>query len=66
VLTEIGRESALLALIGPRWLDTRDASNRRRIDDSADPIRMELQDALRDGAAIIPVLFENVSPTSPT
>jgi TIR domain len=61
VLTAIGRESALLVLIGPRWLETRDASSRRRIDDSADPIRMELQDALRDGAAIIPVLLENAS-----
>jgi len=61
VLTAIGRESALLMLIGPRWLDTRDASGKRRIDDPADPIRMELQDALRDGAAIIPVLLENAS-----
>jgi TIR domain len=61
VLTAISRESALLVLIGPRWLETRDASSRRRIDDSADPIRMELQDALRDGAAIIPVLLENAS-----
>jgi len=61
VMTAIGRESALLMLIGPRWLETRDATGKRRIDDPADPIRMELHDALRDGAAIIPVLLENAS-----
>ena len=33
VMTAIGRESALLMLIGPRWLETRDATGKRRIDE---------------------------------
>jgi hypothetical protein len=61
VLHEIDRQSALLVLIGPRWLETRDASGARRIDDPGDPIRMEVHDGIRDGATIIPVLLENAS-----
>jgi hypothetical protein len=61
VLHEIDRQSALLVLIAPRWTETRDASGARRIDDPADPIRMEVHDGIRDGATIIPVLLENAS-----
>lgn len=61
VLSEIDRDSALLVLIGPRWLDAKDVAGGRRIDDPGDPIRMEVHDGIRDGAAIIPILLENAA-----
>jgi len=59
VLNEIDRETALLVLIGRDWSDVRDSGKNRRLDNPDDPIRLEIADALRDGAAIIPLLLEN-------
>lgn len=59
VLDEIDRDSVLLVLIGQKWGETRDASGNRRLDKPDDPIRLEIADAMRDGAAIIPLLLEN-------
>ena len=36
----------MLALIGKRWLDSQDASGRRRLDDPADFVRVEIERAL--------------------
>jgi hypothetical protein len=59
VLNEIDRDSVLLVLIGQKWGDARDAGGNRRLDKPDDPIRLEIADAMRDGAAIIPLLLEN-------
>lgn len=59
VLNEIDRDTALLVIIGKDWSDVRDSGKNRRLDNPDDPIRLELADALRDGAAIIPLLLEN-------
>lgn len=59
VLREIDRDSALLVLIGKDWLNAKDAHGRRRLDNSDDPLRPEIADGLRDGAAILPILLEN-------
>ena len=59
VLNEIDRDTALLVLIGNDWSNIRDTGKNRRLDNPSDPIRLEIADALRDGAAIIPLLLEN-------
>ena len=59
VLDEIDHGSALLVLIGRNWASALDAHGQRRLDNSDDPIRLEIADALRDGAVVIPVLLEN-------
>ncbi len=59
VLDEIDRDSVLLVLIGRDWSNARDNAGNRRLDNVDDPIRLEIADAMRDGAAIIPLLLEN-------
>ena len=48
----------LLALIGPQWLDLRDAEGNRRIDDPHDFVRLELAAALQRGVRVIPILVD--------
>ncbi|MFZ0633711.1 MAG: toll/interleukin-1 receptor domain-containing protein [Acidobacteriaceae bacterium] len=48
--------SVLLALIGQEWLETKDASGRRRLDDPHDFVRLELASALRRDIPVVPVL----------
>lgn len=48
----------MLALIGPRWLDLRDAQGRLRLDDPNDFVRQEIALALQSDARVIPVLLE--------
>lgn len=59
VLNEIDRHSAVLLLLNKDWVNIRDENGQRRIDKPDDPARLELVDALKDGAKIIPVLLEN-------
>ena len=48
--------SVLLAVIGQQWLDSKDASGTRRLDDPGDFVRTELAAALSAGIPVIPVL----------
>jgi TIR domain-containing protein len=48
----------LLAVIGPTWLG-KTADGRTRIQDEADPVRVEIETALRQGLTVIPVLVDN-------
>jgi len=51
--------AVLIAVIGPRWLDARDAAGRRRLDDAHDYTRLEIANALgRKDVRVIPVLVE--------
>lgn len=59
VLDEIDRHVAVLILISKGWVDVRDANGQRRIDNPDDPLRLEIADAIKDGAKIIPILLEN-------
>lgn len=61
-LQEIDRDAVLVVLIGRSWSN---ASAPRRLEDSDDPVRTELLDARQDGAAIIPILLENVNMPTP-
>lgn len=54
----IGGARVVLAIIGPRWLDARDAGGARRLDDPLDMVRRELEAALAAGVPIVPVLVE--------
>jgi hypothetical protein len=50
------KASVLLAVVGPKWLGA-GKSGPDRIHDEADPVRVEVETALRNGLAIIPVLI---------
>jgi hypothetical protein len=54
----IGGAKVLIAVVGPGWLDARDAQGRRRLDDPADMVRREIEAALAAGVAVVPVLVE--------
>ena len=49
---------ALLALIGPNWLDIRDAAGKRRLDDPDDFVRQEIASALKRNIPVTPVLLQ--------
>jgi TIR domain len=54
----VGSCDVLLALIGPTWLTITDESDRRRLDDPADFVRLEIGTALRrPDVLVIPVLI---------
>ncbi|MDP8905097.1 MAG: TIR domain-containing protein [Chloroflexota bacterium] len=55
----VARCDVLLALIGDQWLSVTDASGTRRLDDDLDPVRLEIEAALRQGKPVIPVLFDD-------
>jgi hypothetical protein len=50
---------ALVALIGPDWLDARGDDGSRRLYDAADFVRREIALALDRGKTVIPVLFDD-------
>ena len=49
--------SAVLVLIGPRWLDLRDDHGARRLDDANDVVAAEVAQALALSVPVIPVLL---------
>jgi hypothetical protein len=51
----------VLAIIGPRWLNAQDSQGRRRIDDEADFVRMEIATALSREIRVIPILVDGAS-----
>jgi hypothetical protein len=48
----------LVALIGRRWLDSKDADGRRRLENPEDFVRIEIAAALERGIRVIPVLVD--------
>ena len=50
--------SVLLVVVGPEWLDARDGEGRRRLDDPGDFVRLEIEVALAQGIAVVPVLVD--------
>jgi hypothetical protein len=52
--------NVLIAIVGPDWLGA-DPHDHRRIDDEDDPIRLEIETALRQKLRIIPVLVNDAS-----
>ncbi len=61
ILEELGSCEVLVAVIGPRWLDARDRSGNRRLDDPDDWVRNEIATGLaKPGAPVIPVLVDGM------
>jgi hypothetical protein len=48
--------TVLLAIIGDRWIDATDADGKRRLEDPSDFVRIEIESALEQGIAVIPLL----------
>ena len=62
----LGSIDVALVLIGRRWLDARDPSGGRRLDDPEDMVRMEISAALnRDDVLVIPVLVQGATMPHP-
>ena len=55
----------MLALIGPGWLDARDASGNRRLESSTDLVRQEIAAALKRNIPVTPVLLQGVQMPAP-
>ena len=51
----------VLVLIGPHWLTATDAQGRRRLDDPSDPVRQELELALRKHLILLPLLVQQAT-----
>jgi hypothetical protein len=58
----VGSCHVLLAVIGKEWLSIRDQSRkRRRLENSADPVRLEIEAALRRNIRVIPILVDKAT-----
>jgi hypothetical protein len=57
--------AVLLAVIGPRWLAAAGQDGRRRLDDPADIVRLEIEAALVRGVQVIPVLVDGAQMPRP-
>jgi hypothetical protein len=55
----IAKCRSVLVVIGPRWLGATDQLGRRRLDLLSDPVRIEIETALRARKPIIPVLIDD-------
>ena len=53
---QVGKCDVLLAIIGDQWLEANDASGKRRLDDPADFVRIEIESALERNIPVIPLL----------
>jgi TIR domain-containing protein len=56
----LDESDVLLAIVGPRWLGPR-GGVRSRIEDDADPVRVEIEASLRKQMPVIPVLVLKAS-----
>src|SRR4051812_30939324 len=52
----ITRSVVMLVLIGPQWLNSN--SGHRRLEDPTDPVRIEIETALQQDIAVIPLLLD--------
>jgi len=51
----------LIAVIGPHWLDIKDQSGARRLDNEQDYVRIEIASALKRNIPVIPVLVDGAA-----
>jgi len=57
---EVSHCPALLAIIGPNWLNAVDGRGNRRLDNPSDWVRIEIETALQRDSVVIPVLVGGV------
>ena len=55
---EVAGCDALLAIIGPNWLNIRDEAGNRRLDNANDFVRVEIATALQGDIPVIPILLD--------
>lgn len=55
----------LIVVIGKSWLDMKDVTGKRRLDDPDDFVRLEVATALSRNIQVIPVLFDDVGMPRP-
>jgi TIR domain len=55
---EVAKCDVLLAIIGPGWLDARDDTGHRRLDNPVDFVRVEIATALQRDIPVIPILLD--------
>src|SRR4029453_7203176 len=55
----------MLVLMGEKWAASTDPTGRRRIDEPSDPVRLELEGALRRNLHVIPVLVDDAEMPDP-
>jgi TIR domain len=58
--TMLSQTDITLVIVGKRWSGPQ-PRRRRRIDDPADPVRVEVETALRNGMPVVPVLVEGAA-----
>ena len=51
----------VLVLIGTRWLDAKDEQGNRCLENSSDPLRVEIETALNSDARVIPILLHGTA-----
>jgi hypothetical protein len=56
----LANASVLIAVVGPNWLGTGDGA-RHRVHDPDDPVRVEVETAMRQKLLVIPVLVNNAT-----
>ena len=56
---EVRQCQILLAIIGKDWLNANNEQGKRRLDNSADFVRIELESALKRNIPVIPILVSN-------
>ncbi len=57
----IATSDIFLVMIGAQWIDIRDDAGNRRLDDTTDPVRLEIERGLQEGdhLRMIPVLVDD-------
>jgi hypothetical protein len=55
---KIAASDAILVVIGPNWLNSRDSVGQRRLDSPKDFIRLEIEEGLEQGIRVIPLLID--------
>ena len=58
--TVLAQTDVTLVVVGKRWFGPQ-PRRRRRIDDPADPVRVEVETALRNRMPVVPVLVEDAA-----
>ena len=61
ITTAVGACDVLLALIGDEWLTITDDDGRRRLENSDDFVRVEIEAALARGVRVVPVLVDGAT-----
>lgn len=61
IVATLAQCKACLAIVGPEWVNICDDKGNRRLDDFNDPIRVEIETALRIDRRVIPVLVGNAN-----